>query len=116
MNHIFTSKLDPELKARWVEALTSGIYRQGRRQLKRTSMDGLEYCCLGVLCEIKGFESIGPHEHLGVYYFGVSDKMLPRALRLEIGLAAEDQDYLARLNDAYRLDFPAIATIIEREI
>lgn len=35
---------------KWVAALRSGEYKQGRTQLKW----GDTYCCLGVLCEISG--------------------------------------------------------------
>lgn len=44
-------KMDPELKAKWVEALRSGNYKQVRRQLAL----GGGFCCLGVLNEIGGF-------------------------------------------------------------
>ena len=33
---------------RWVEALRSGKYKQGKEYLKR----GNKYCCLGVLCDL----------------------------------------------------------------
>ena len=42
--------MDKELKAKWVTALRSGKYSQGKGALLR---DGL-YCCLGVLCEVQG--------------------------------------------------------------
>lgn len=42
--------MTPELKAKWIAALRSGEYPQGRKRLK--SSDG--YCCLGVLCAITG--------------------------------------------------------------
>lgn len=38
-----------DIRDRWVAALRSGAYEQGRKRL-RTSND--QYCCLGVLCEI----------------------------------------------------------------
>src|SRR4051812_10826866 len=41
--------MDPAVKARWVAALRSGEYAQGRSAL-RTAVD--KYCCLGVLCEL----------------------------------------------------------------
>jgi hypothetical protein len=41
-------KIDPALKARWVEALRSGNYEQ----TKRTLRDGRGFCCLGVLCDL----------------------------------------------------------------
>lgn len=42
-------RLDPEVKAKWVEALRSCDYRQGRRVLRN---EDNEYCCLGVLSDI----------------------------------------------------------------
>lgn len=46
-------KMDPELKAKWVKALRSGEYRQGRGTLRDT--EG-RYCCLGVFCVVAGIE------------------------------------------------------------
>lgn len=40
-------KLDPEVKKRWLEALRSGKYSQGKGALR--SPEG--FCCLGVLCD-----------------------------------------------------------------
>jgi hypothetical protein len=39
-------KMNPKLKARWVEALRSGDYKQGTKFLRTN--EGA-YCCLGVL-------------------------------------------------------------------
>ena len=41
--------MNRELKTKWLEALRSGKYKQGRMAL-RTIQD--EFCCLGVLCDI----------------------------------------------------------------
>lgn len=46
--------MDPELKAKWVAALRSGEYKQGRRALRSVAN---EFCCLGVLCEVAGVPS-----------------------------------------------------------
>lgn len=43
------SKMNPEVKAKWVAALESGEFQQGQGQLR--TMAG-EFCCLGVLCEM----------------------------------------------------------------
>lgn len=43
-------KINPELKKKWLKALRSGEYQQGTNYL-RTDQD--EFCCLGVLCDIK---------------------------------------------------------------
>lgn len=42
--------MNKEIKARWVEALRSGKYKQGKKCLRSESDT---YCCLGVLCDIK---------------------------------------------------------------
>ena len=41
--------MNPEVKAKWLEALRSGRYRQSRYRLR--SLDN-SFCCLGVLCDI----------------------------------------------------------------
>jgi hypothetical protein len=50
------TKIDPELKRRWVEALWSGQYEQGSGTLRATTWhdDGLltTHCCLGVFCDL----------------------------------------------------------------
>ena len=50
-------KLEPSIKAKWLEALRSGNYEQGHGFLKveKEDSDGdkhLQYCCIGVACEI----------------------------------------------------------------
>lgn len=37
---------------KWVEALRSGEYEQGRGRLRVTDNAGDSFCCLGVACEI----------------------------------------------------------------
>lgn len=40
--------MNPEIKAKWVAALRSGEYKQGRDSLRK----GDGFCCLGVLCDL----------------------------------------------------------------
>ncbi len=40
-----------EIATKWIEALRSGKYKQGKSRLKKYDQT---YCCLGVLCEISG--------------------------------------------------------------
>jgi len=47
-------KLDPEFKAKWVTALRSGKYEQGRSKLAHKEDGYITYCCLGVACIIEG--------------------------------------------------------------
>ena len=42
------SKMNPEVKAKWVAALRSGEYKQVEGALKK----GIGFCCLGVLCDL----------------------------------------------------------------
>jgi hypothetical protein len=41
----------------WIEALKSGNYEQGKECLCSVNDDSKNYCCLGVGCEILGYES-----------------------------------------------------------
>lgn len=55
--------MNPEIKARWVAALRSGEYEQGKNFLNR---DG-KFCCLGVLSEIAVQDGvIDPPEEVGL--------------------------------------------------
>lgn len=45
--------MDKELKTKWIEALRSGKYYQGKGRLK-DSFD--RYCCLGVLCDVSNIQ------------------------------------------------------------
>ena len=45
--------MDAHLKAKWVEALRSGEYKQARLMLE----DDGRFCCLGVLCKVAGLDT-----------------------------------------------------------
>lgn len=47
--------MHPDIKARWVDALRSGRYEQGRNRLRT----GDRYCCLGVLCDLAVKDGVG---------------------------------------------------------
>lgn len=42
--------MNAEMKQKWVEALRSGKYRQGKNYLNANGA----FCCLGVLCDLSG--------------------------------------------------------------
>lgn len=45
--------MNPDIKQRWMAALRSGEYVQGRGKLAPVLSDGTQtHCCLGVLCEL----------------------------------------------------------------
>lgn len=64
--------MDAEIKKRWVEALRSGEYSQGKGALRAQSADS--YCCLGVLCDLAvkdgaaGWVPYDQHSYLAVYH------------------------------------------------
>jgi len=77
-----------DLKAKWVEALRSGKYEQGRGALLN---DG-KYCCLGVLCEVVGLEIIATNRLAGDAYPDHSYR------RIE-GIIGIESEVLTRRND-----------------
>lgn len=46
---------DAALKAKWINSLRSGAYRQGKQALHNEGA----YCCLGVLCKLAGADLSG---------------------------------------------------------
>lgn len=96
--------MDAELKARWLKALRSGKYQQGRRML--LAGDGA-MCCLGVLATICGASRSDILERRLSH--------LPADLRLS-GLPSDaDQKQLASMNDI-GASFMAIADYIAEHI
>jgi hypothetical protein len=48
--------MNAEVKAKWVTALLSGEYKQGKGWLRSRNE---EFCCLGVLCDLASKEGVG---------------------------------------------------------
>ena len=46
------TKLPPAFKKKWVKALRSGRYNQGKCWLYTKEYDVPQYCCLGVACRV----------------------------------------------------------------
>jgi len=123
------------LKKKWVEALRSGKYKQGRGALWKGDNT---LCCLGILCKIskhiewdttKPYKQGEPHE--AVYIFGdtiagapePSNVYLPESFAERCGLTrtggfvdARGFKYnLSVLNDKGK-SFKFIASLIEKEL
>lgn len=121
----FYKRMDPALKAKWVKALESGAYVQGRGQLRTKDNT---YCCLGVLCEVAGLAWIRRDD--GEYAIrdrwaeeeGYETDACARtdsipSDRCEIfGLTYEAQKKLIDLNDRGQFDFKRIATWIKENL
>jgi hypothetical protein len=113
--------MDQQVKSKWLEALRSGDFEQGKRWLHANG----EYCCLGVLCEIaaeEGVVTVGRRWQI-ITYDGVGN-LLPQSvvdwagLDTPWGWQQEDgsQGYipsLTSMNDE-GVPFPEIADFIEK--
>lgn len=103
--------MDREIGMKWVEALRSGKYKQGKGALHNAD----SFCCLGVLCEVMGVAqiNIGGFE---IAYGHESNVMMPGADVLwRAGLPLDHASRLAHLNDKGGRSFHEIADYIERE-
>lgn len=72
--------MNQEVKEKWVAALRSGEYEQGRGYLNR----GEQFCCLGVLCEVAITAGVDlPKARLdnGTTKYGGNHTVLPSAVR-----------------------------------
>ena len=100
-----------EIKAKWVEALRSGKYKQAKGVLR--SMTG-GYCCLGVLCDVyrpSGWQKDGLFEFDG----RVGGSMLPHTMNAPVGLSEDHEGTLVNMNDD-GMSFPGIADWIEANV
>lgn len=102
--------MDKELKAKWIEALRSGQYKQGKGQLRDTPSD--TYCCLGVLLTVANEPFL-------------SAVTLKGAQEEKFGISTEQRCKLESMNDGIdergrqggrEYDFSEIADYIEANL
>lgn len=138
-------KMNPEIKAKWVSALRSGEYKQGRGRL-RSPQDG--FCCLGVLCDLAVKENVAewraqsPNGEI-IARMGDGDcvwscrtgdysmnDVLPYGVSRWAGLGdfddlfinkvniddVPDGQWISYLNDQYGLSFDQLADLIESNL
>lgn len=107
--------MDAQLKAKWIEALRSGKYKQGSHSLRR----GDAYCCLGVLCDVAGEQVAHVYKTYegDLYAFGQFGEtaFLPRILRETAQIPTGTAWELVALNDAGQ-SFSEIADYIEAHL
>jgi hypothetical protein len=112
--------MDANLKTKWVEALRSGKYEQGKRALCHEG----KFCCLGVLADVSGLGkwiTRAPDERLFEF---VPDDLgattLPDGFLQQAELSPADQGELWRLNDGVsgrrEHSFTEIADYIEANL
>lgn len=101
--------MNKTLKSKWLKALRSGRYKQGKRRLFGKYKEQNRYCCLGVLCKIQGVSIKTMKEH------NKSTGDLPYVLTLS-GWPVEDEiSNLVDMNDGGK-NFKTIADYIERNL
>lgn len=101
------TKLPEDFKARWIGALRTGDFKQGRSMLYNA--DNNTYCCLGVAAVCDGI-SLDELKGLG-YTNGIDESLKTDGL---IALRPYE-DTFATLNDSKGLSFSEIADIIEQD-
>lgn len=117
-----SKKMNPAIKRKWLAALRSGEYMQGRRKLRHAG----RFCCLGVLCNLhaQAHPEIAAKEVLASMYLGESD-LLPDEVRAWAGLDDRygnldvGNDSLIDLNDGSgcrQHSFSEIADVIEAHL
>lgn len=105
--------MKPEIKTKWIAALRSGEYKQGKMFLKHAD----EYCCLGVLCDLHCKETGMQWESDGSYCGEL--KVLPDEVRAWAGLEDVNPklgDFVAAYWNDMMGDFPKIAGLIEQRL
>lgn len=107
------SRMPKTLKKKWVKALRSGHYRQGKGFLQQIGRNEVQNCCLGVLCRISGLKG----RNIGTWWvFDGESGSLTHKLSERFGLAPMDEAHLITLNDKADSSFEEIATYIERNV
>lgn len=129
-------RMKPLIKDKWLKALRSGEYKQGRQNLHLViSPENQQFCCLGVLCDLAVQEGVVDRWNYAseVMQYGErqglsSHTTLPRRVWEWAGLdtnspvvllrAGNKRTSLATLNDQTndQWDFNRIAQIIEEQL
>jgi hypothetical protein len=107
-----------DIKEKWLTALRSGNYKQGRFVL-RNPLD--QYCCLGVLCDIS---SLGNWVSFNTYFqyttktSGNAEGLcfLPEEVEYSLQLPYNEESKLSDMNDVERMSFEQIANYIENKL
>lgn len=96
---------------RWIDALRSGRYRQHKNQLKTEWEGDKSFCCLGVLCEVKGTPSWGDEYIIKGrnVLFDLPDEFFIEAT----SLSCDDKMMLSNMNDGLETDQKSFAEIAD---
>lgn len=123
-----TTSTNPGNVRKWVAALRSGDYKQGRSALRTVRSSGDSFCCLGVACEAAIRDGVAvPYamtEGSGHGYYGMAGTAgaLPEEVRDWLGIGdhanivwgSGDTPDAITANDLSHWTFDEIADAIER--
>ena len=115
--------MNKEIKGKWIHALRSGEYEQGRKGLMDVEFDTPRYCCLGVLCDLAVKGGMIPpanvdseEDYLGRFGEAIEAEYLPWEVKEWVGgIAVEDETALTIMNDT-GMTFDKIADYIEENL
>lgn len=98
--------MNKDLKNKWVAALRSGNYIQGKRFLQSCEGDHTAYCCLGVLIDVYDsdfFNSNNPGDGYDL-------------IKCDLGLSSEQVRNCWIMNDRENRSFNKIADYIQENL
>lgn len=102
---------------KWMAALRSGDYVQGRKFLAAVRGSGglreLAYCCMGVGLHVLGATLMELKSRCYPYQIHLQGQLEHETGGDLLGLTPEEEVVLGWLNDKYKLTFPQIAAFIE---
>lgn len=117
--------MDRELRDKWIAALRSGEYTQGRGELKAIQHDPnyvtppqVTHCCLGVLCAVAGVDmpmvSLYASNKERCEFGGANGTF--QYSRRNPPLTGREQSELISMNDEQAASFETIAQWIEENL
>lgn len=121
--------MNVDIADRWVAALLSGKYAQGKGLLRQRHEDGAEqYCCLGVLCELyledhpdsPLFPVFRPDlkpansDNGKLYQYGECGELPPDEIQEWAGISCNNCSNLSEENDMGK-SFEQLADLIDEE-
>lgn len=102
---------------KWMAALRSGDYVQGRKFLADVRGSGglgeLAYCCMGVGLHVLGATLAELKSRCYPFQVHLQGQLEHETGRDLLGLAPSEEIALGLLNDKYKLTFPQIAAFID---
>lgn len=113
-----------DIKQQWLDALRSGEYEQGEGELCTDNDGRLEYCCLGVLARVVGFDPYRLENVADLSDIGRDDLLGPWSTPGESNIyeGTDEKTHvtvqrkLAAMNDHGRKSFAEIADWIEANV